>query len=214
VEHREHESRIFGKPVGRLVRYERPPFTNYWLVSLRTMGAAPKFDLVETLVTYFYTGKAVDKPVHRVERAGAKMADACAEIARQSFTFDRFHADKRIPKALADELKADWTRQLLNGGHQASFVAFVGDTPAGYVSLLDNAIELIAVAPEFQGIGVGSSLTAAAILAGAKRVGTQKNNAPSRACYERLGFEKRGEVNTYHWINNGNISGAGALKAA
>lgn len=187
------------------------------LISCRTEGdgnalSAAGFRKVETLVTLelnplkgFY-GQTDGVLV----RAGG-MADvsACRGIATAALRWDRFHADTRIDDGAADRLKADWIANDLTGRADRVFVAETGGAVAGFCAMLlrqDLAvIDLIAVAPDKQGKGIGRALVTGAIghyheRVVTIRVGTQAANPQSLTFYRSLGFEEVGRADTWHWM--------------
>lgn len=223
---------MFGVPVGRLV--PAPPAgagglgvalddlarRGFWLVSCRVaeddgaaIGAleAAGFRRVETLVTLRRNLAEADRtPPPGVRPASASDREAVAEIAARAFRFDRFHADPRVPRPLADRLKAEWAANGLGGRADLALVAEEAGRVAGFNLLLADGVEavidLIAVAEPFRGRGVGRRLVAAgfAHYAGrsrAMRVGTQADNLPSIRLYEGLGFRPRLRRATLHWID-------------
>jgi GNAT superfamily N-acetyltransferase len=123
--------------------------------------------------------------------------EAVADIARRGFKFSRFHLDPQIPRALADEIKAQWAENFFRGQRgDTMVVAEVGGKPGGFLQLLhadDGAlvIDLIAVAAGHRGKGIGSAMIAWAAqhASGSRmRVGTQAANVGSLRFYENLGF--------------------------
>ena len=184
--------------VGRLLTYRAPPFEDYDLICFRSPGAAPGFRLIERLIQYRHDGRAIGKPGRHVHLARPHDSYACAIVAQHSYTLDQFHRDEKIPAHKADHLKADWTRQLVEGAADRVHVIWGIDGIVGYCATMSANIELIAVAPEARGEGYGRSLVQQAIIDGAKTVGTQEDN-PVRAMYESLGFQKINELNTWHW---------------
>ena len=134
-------------------------------------------------------------------------AEACAEIARHAFTFDRFHGDPAIADQAADQLKAAWARNNCAGRADATMVARDGGRIVGFnACLLSDAravIDLIAVAPGAQGRGWGRKLVEGALVhyarkAAEMRVGTQSRNFASLALYQACGFKVAESALTLH----------------
>lgn len=155
-------------------------------------------------------GPPAGTPGVTVEAGGPGDRAACGQLARVAFTSDRFHADPTIPDPAADALKARWAENALTGRADAPLVA---RDPAGRVigfnmcrfdpKTRQAAIDLIAVAAEARGRGVGRALVEAALRhyrGRAERllVGTQADNAASLALYRASGFEVVAEQLTYH----------------
>ncbi len=169
------------------------------------------FRRIETLITFERALNDIELSYEGRSVRLAVPADfaACIEIGRSAFHTDRFHADGRIPKQAADALKARWVANSLAGRADASFVALADGRPVGFnLCLKRNAIaviDLIAVAHEKRGQGVGAALVMASLAHYAKnarvmQVGTQANNTVSIALYRRLGFTPITEAITLHWI--------------
>lgn len=227
------ETGVFGVPVGRLaiegaglpsadrVRRMIEAWRRHgqWLVSCRLPEAAGDtrrlledegFRRVERLLTYRAALDRDAAPAGGVAEAERTDADAIGRIGRAAFTFDRFHADPEIPDSLADRLKETWARNGLAGRADATLVARDETGVAGFVLCMladaDAVIDLIAVAPDRRGRGVGRRLVAGATQryrgrAGSMRVGTQADNEASVRLYEGIGFERVHAEVTLHWTN-------------
>lgn len=134
---------------------------------------------------------------------------ACGEIARVSFSTDRFHADPAFPDAVADDLKAAWVANAFAGRADHILVCEHVGRVAGFNLCLWRTpfaiIDLIAVAGHARGHGLGAGLIAA--MAGLARergleaieAGTQDNNGPACALYRRLGFAPVRTRIDFHW---------------
>lgn len=134
---------------------------------------------------------------------------AVRDIARRTFTFDRFHQDSRVPPEIADELKAVWAENFF-AGKRGEWMVIAEDAagPAGFLQLLrddDNrlVIDLIGVAKRARRRGLG-----AAMIAFASRrclperpvlVGTQAANIASVRFYESLGFRLVAAQHVFHF---------------
>ncbi len=160
--------------------------------------AAIGFRLVDTGVTLERgkTAHAAGRDI-TVRAAVPQDREAVADIARRGFRFSRFHLDPRIPRALADEIKAQWAENFFRGKRgDAMIVAEARGMPIGFLQLLragDGAlvIDLIAVAADHRGKGIGSAMIAWAAdnaPGDRMRVGTQAANVDSLRFYENLGF--------------------------
>lgn len=128
--------------------------------------------------------------------------DAVVDIAGRAFRYSRFHLDPRVPVALAHEIKRAWIANYAAGRRGSVLLsALVDGTPAGFLAVIDSAhdgrrtrtIDLVGVAPEFQGRKVGTALASYFIreYRGAfdtLQVGTQAVNVPSMRMYEKCGF--------------------------
>jgi dTDP-4-amino-4,6-dideoxy-D-galactose acyltransferase len=128
--------------------------------------------------------------------AGPEDADAVADVARNAFTRSRFHLDPAIDDAVANELKAAWTRSWFSGRRgDAMVVARFDDRVVGFLQLLREGptavIDLIGVAETARSRGAGAAMigVAARMMATeALEVGTQAANVDSLRFYQRLGF--------------------------
>jgi ribosomal protein S18 acetylase RimI-like enzyme len=174
------------------------------LIALQSSG----FHLVECLLTLERSLGAdeVDMPTP-IDRAAAADADGCAAIGGTAFQHDRFHSDPNISTVAANRLKAQWAANAVGGRADAVFVSRNNGRVIGFNACLlrgDTAIiDLIGVAPEQHGQGLGRSLVQAAIAYYAKRarrlvVGTQSRNYRSLALYQGQGFRVKDSAFTLH----------------
>jgi ribosomal protein S18 acetylase RimI-like enzyme len=203
-------SEVMARPVHKAsvegdadVALDRPQgfyFSRVPAADIRSVNAlaAVGFRTVDTGIT-LERGKAGQAPNDgiAVRTAVPQDREAVADIARRSFRFSRFHLDPKIPRALADEIKARWAENFFHGRRgDAMVVAETGGKPAGFLQLLhadDGAlvIDLIAVDSGQRGKGIGSAMIAwaADYVSGDRiRVGTQAANVDSLRFYENLGF--------------------------
>ncbi|MBT3767388.1 MAG: GNAT family N-acetyltransferase [Rhodospirillales bacterium] len=223
VEHLEFETGVLGAPVARLIsgnggNSSKP---NAWLISCRVPSEdanriqrhkADGFREIESLVTF-------RRPITAIPgRATPQLAieadfEACLEIGKTSFQFDRFHSDPGVPNALADKLKQTWVENSLKGRADAVFVTRDGDRATGFnlcrIDGREVTIDLIAVANDMKGRGLGKQLIEQALnhYAGKAdyiRAGTQTNNAVSNRLYLGTGFSEFSQQKTLHWINPAN----------
>jgi GNAT superfamily N-acetyltransferase len=138
----------------------------------------------------------------RIGEPLAEQHEEVLEIARSSFRFSRFHLDPLIPREIADQIKHDWIlNYLLKKRGEHLWVATVAGRPAGFLAVIAGneagrqyrAIDLIGVAPAYQGQGIGQALAAFFIDRYRDQndfllVGTQIANLPSIRLYQKLGF--------------------------
>lgn len=146
--------------------------------------------------------------------------DALSEIAGRAFRFSRFHLDPQIQAGVADRIKASWARNYFSGARgDGMVVAAIKGKVVGFLQLLwgeDNTliIDLIGVAPESQGQGLGSAMICHAAMNGTGdhrrpariRVGTQAANVPSMRLYESLGLRMHSAQYVLHY--HGKATGA------
>jgi ribosomal protein S18 acetylase RimI-like enzyme len=170
------------------------------------------FRHVETLVTLERKLDASCGMAQGVEHAVAEDENACVEIARTAFSYDRFHMDPLISDAAADRLKCAWARNSLRGRADACFVIRCDGVAAGFNFCLASdgfaVIDLIAISEEHRGKGLGKQLVAGSLAyyAGSKsvmRVGTQLENRSSIRIYENAGFGEVGRQATLHLLPHG-----------
>ncbi|MDA1131668.1 MAG: GNAT family N-acetyltransferase [Proteobacteria bacterium] len=229
------DTEVLGAPVGRVL-IARPPASaaardalaemaakwrkdGIWLVSSRIPAEWSEaaealesvgFLQVEELVTWVRSVPDAASGASATDAATAKDSGDCVEIARSAFRFDRYHADSRIGADRAGALKAAWVRNSLAGRADVARVVRDDGRARGFVLCRreggDAVIDLIAVAPDSQGSGVGRRLVFAALDAYAGRVAemrasTQATNQPSAALYRKAGFAPAGRARTFHWVN-------------
>lgn len=129
-----------------------------------------------------------------------------AAITAASITTSHLHADPRLPIARTRQLYAAWARNDVTGRAQRVIVARAGTELVGYTSVIvrpgSALIDLVAVAPGWQGKGVGSAMLASFIdWVGERKlvatVGTQATN-PALQLYARHGFTPTETHLTYH----------------
>jgi ribosomal protein S18 acetylase RimI-like enzyme len=145
----------------------------------------------------------VSKKINRCRARLASLNDETAvrKIARQSFTHDRFHADRNIPRPIADRIKEQWAASYFEGRRgDALFVAEDESRVIGFLLAIKKEckgfiIDLIAIEEKFQGRGLGAALILCANdhfssnNTGAEiSVGTQVTNMNSLRFYQRAGF--------------------------
>lgn len=224
------ESGVFGASVGRVTPCT-PDGTELnalphdwkaagqWLVSARVDTSdiaacrelnSAGFECIETLVTLEAPLPATLDMPDDVIPVGVAERQACLDIARTAFSFDRFHADARVAREAADRLKETWVKNSLDGRAEVVLSALDHGRAVGFVTCLSSddagVIDLIAVVRGQQGRGIGKRLVQAAkaYFAGRKalmRVGTQEANRASLALYQGQGFVRVRTQYTYHWIN-------------
>jgi GNAT superfamily N-acetyltransferase len=169
------------------------------------------FDMLDGLVTFSIR-------LDRAERRPAPSTlevrlfqegdlDQLLEIARSSYTCDRFHIDRALAPGAADRLYAAWvTRSCTGKEADAVIVTTLGGRVAGYVTCKlvrdprsggkpsGGVIGLVATAEDARGQGVASATLQAAFdwfrqqSVNVVEVGTQMQNAGACRLYGQCGF--------------------------
>ncbi len=180
----------------------------------RTLEGAG-FSIVDTGITLAWDADAVLAPPPgeiAVGPARPSQHVAIAEVAERSFRWSRFHLDTRIEPALANHVKRRWIENYCAGARgSALYAAEAGGIVAGFLAVIEGqvnghpaaVIDLIAVAPEFQGRKVGAALIAFFIAEWRPRVrhlrvATQAANIRSMRFYEGLGFRAAASGYVFH----------------
>lgn len=136
-------------------------------------------------------------------------ADACADIARNAFQADRYHADPMVAEELAGKLKAAWARNEVTGRTDRTFIWEEDGAVAGFNGCLlrgdSMIVDLIAVSTGLQGRGIGAALLKASFshFAGQAKTGliaTQDSNHGALALYRKLGYAEVRRFKTFHFV--------------
>ena len=137
-----------------------------------------------------------------VTRASAGDAESLLQVAATSFRYSRFHLDPLVADSLANRIKREWIASYLArqrgddlwtvrfNGEIAGFLAVIGGDDHG---VHHKTIDLVAIAPAFQGRGIGHAVMRFffrryADACDRLRVGTQIANVPSVRLYEAAGM--------------------------
>lgn len=155
------------------------------------------FALVDTAVTFELVHEVPSDTAIEVRECAPEDADAVLAIAGSAFRYSRFHLDPEIGLELAHRVKREWIANYVTKRRgDALLVAHHGGKPAGFLAALVGhgtaAIDLVAVATDAHGNGIGTALCAAFAkrYAGMPRVvGTQMVNVPSIRMYTKLGYQ-------------------------
>ncbi len=131
-----------------------------------------------------------------------------AAVAERSFSKTRFHLDPRVPDIVADRVKRDWVVSYLEGTRgDTAYVALRDGHLLGFLLVLatptERVIDLMGVAAEARGAGVGAALVGRFVAESADccqavRVGTQAANPGGTRFYETQGFRAAGAVYDLH----------------
>ena len=184
------------------------------LEALQALG----FRVIDTALTLDAERVRTRPQAARVRFAAAEDRAAVEAIAGNAFRFSRFHLDRRLPRALADKVKASWAGNWFAGRRGDGMVVSedAQGAVAGFLQLRWAAgdvlvIDLIAVGAAHerkglasamigfaQGHGTGDSRRPRGML-----VGTQAANVPSLRLYESLGFRVREASYVLHHHGDG-----------
>jgi ribosomal protein S18 acetylase RimI-like enzyme len=142
-----------------------------------------------------------------IDRCEEKDLADTMEIARSSFTQDRFHADPLLPRRLASEAHALWVRNAFAGRVKGDLlVARQGRRVGGFIltagdddfrkaaGVMIRQIILIATSPRARGKGIGMALVFEAVCRARESradyllVGTQGRNIQACRLYIGCGF--------------------------
>ena len=156
---------------------------------------------------------SVAAPRHDIQVAEATPADVAVieEIAYTSFTTGRFLLDHRLPSELSKRRYSTWVRTSSESPRQTVLKAEVGGNLVGFFIVEhrpDQSVywHLTAIAPKWQGKGMGMSLWQTMLLRhraeGASFVETtiSGHNLPIINLYARLGFSFGSAQMTFHWV--------------
>lgn len=187
------------------------------LVSTRlpaTWNAPPKecaFRKIETLVQLARDLSVENHHVSppNIRFSNSQDADSCATIAEAVFQSDRYHADPMVSESMANQIKAAWARNEVNGRTDKTFIWDADGEIAGFNGCLlqdrTMTVDLIAVSQAHQGQGIGAALIEAAFSyyagqADYARIATQDTNIGALALYRKLGFVEISRFSTFHYV--------------
>jgi ribosomal protein S18 acetylase RimI-like enzyme len=192
-----------GEPLSRL-ETSSPNFA-YAKLKVEDINTASQlanigFRVVDTALTFggFITGS------HTTDVRFAVQADRkfVSDIAALAFRFSRFHLDPLFPNGVADAIKSSWAANYFEGKRGDGMVVAERDNHViGFLQLVWSntdclVIDLIGIAPAWQGQGIGRAMvqyaanygTGSGRVPATMTVGTQAANTPSVRLYESLGF--------------------------
>lgn len=157
----------------------------------------------------------VTAPRLAMEVTAAERADLAdiETIAYDAFSTGRFLLDPRLPADLSRRRYATWVRTSFDTPGQSVLKAVVDGELVGFFIVeqrSDSSIywHLTAIAPGWQGRGIGMSLWQTMLLRhraeGATSVATtiSGHNEPAINLYARLGFAFRSPQMTFHWLRD------------
>jgi hypothetical protein len=150
------------------------------------------FQLADVLLNFIQEKNEEQKfdNVYQCRFAGDADKEQIAEIAKNAFTYSRFYGDSNIPNALASKIKEDWVSNYFikkRGTHM--IVAESNATVHGFMLMIDQVIDLIAVNSKYLRKGVATKMIAFANMhLGLLKAGTQSSNNGSIKLYQKSGF--------------------------
>ena len=172
------------------------------------------FHIVDTNLTFEANAKhfASEKKDY-IRHAIDSDRESIMQLAGEVFQFSRFHLDPLILKEIANKIKFLWAGNFFNGQRgDYMFLAEIEGRIAGFIQIIwGNAgrmiIDLIGVALNFRGHGVGRALMEYAAHFGIEntnsqlmvQVGTQVANVPALRLYEALGMKIRSGKYILHY---------------
>nr|MDO8100882.1 GNAT family N-acetyltransferase [Candidatus Njordarchaeota archaeon] len=187
-----------------------------------TINALEREGAVVTDVLVTFQRDTKNPPSSQVIMDGVRISEAsendegdAVKIARSVFRIDHFHSDQRLPNNKSDELYAKWTANSFHGLANVVLVAMKGSKMLGFITCKTEnltpkykygVIDLVGVANESKGKGIGTALVADALKWFSKSVssvyvGTQSGNICALRLYEKLGFKAASAEATLHlWI--------------
>jgi ribosomal protein S18 acetylase RimI-like enzyme len=161
------------------------------------------FAVIDTAITLSRSGGAVGagKGIG-VGIARRDQYEVIPKIAERCFRWSRFHLDPKIPPNLANSIKRRWLESYVQGSRgSALYAAEIDGVVAGFLAVIESSvdsrpvavIDLLGVASEYQGRGVGAALVQCFTSdwqgrVSELRVGTQAANVASLRLYESCGF--------------------------
>ncbi len=149
-----------------------------------------------------------------------------AEICKGIFANGRYHADSRFPQSLADRRYQDWVRRTASPGNPQTLLVVKGQDSIVALAIVEidgqkGYLHLNAVAPEWQGRGMGVSHIASVLeylgSRGATRMDSKISaaNTAAMSVHARFGarFEKPRVLLHWHapWAEH--LTAAGAPSA-
>lgn len=155
-------------------------------------------------VTLIHTLKKLDNLNSPINVRTCRNEDApqLEDLARNSFTFDRFHADPELDKEKCDSLHSEWAKNCCKGGlADKIFITEISGRIAGFSACKidkDNKIGtfvLLGVSPDFRNKGVGAILLNATLdflknnNTTLVELRTELTNHPAVNLYQQLGFK-------------------------
>ena len=126
--------------------------------------------------------------------------DSVRRVAKQSFQQNRFHRDPKISNEIADSIKEKWAGNFFSGNRGDRMAVVEKNSQiVAFLLLASNEkdfllIDLIAVLPEYQGMGIATrmiefSFKTFNVSSTEISVGTSIGNQSAINMYQKLGFK-------------------------
>ena len=171
------------------------------------------FNLIDTNIQLVRKASVIEIDTEGARFATSSDEKAVREIAGFSFLQSRFHLDNSIPNHIANTVKSEWAGNFfLKKRGDWMVISEINGLVVGFLQLLKKndstiVIDLIAVSPDQQGLGIGKSMISFAIqncLEGNPTVivGTQIANTNSLKTYNNLGFRTSSAQYVFHLHNS------------
>lgn len=162
-----------------------------------------EFRLIQVMLDFQQrTPVAASPSIQNLDLGFAENEDmqAVRDIAQGAFTTSRFFLDQAIPLPVARQIKGDWAENYFRGQRGTQMIiARDGQGVAGFIQLIQNTIDLIAVRSDAQGRGIGTAMIGFANEnTGLLGAGTQFENAGSVDFYIRNNFVARNTTIVLH----------------
>lgn len=233
------DSEIFGFPVAQIAEIrvndsvkaaaELQPFLTWlWQEGIRLASCRLPFDrLRESMLLEQVGFRFVEMAIHphlpqlqaypccdqglQVERTTDADIPGIEAIASQVFGYERYHADPRLERALADERYRRWANNSHDHPCQRLYKICDGDNLVAFF-VTENKPDglcywhLTAVVPPFQGRGYGKRVWQQMLYLhqreGVERISTTiaGGNVPVLNLYAKLGFRFQKPDITLHWL--------------
>lgn len=166
--------------------------------------------------------QAASLPPADIDLVEATAADvpALEAIAANAFVTGRYRLDWRLDPAFNAERYRFWVRSSFENPHQATLIGLLDGRPAGFFIVERTHPDryywhLTAVAPGFQGQGIGKRLWRA-VLSRHQREGVERvettislHNTAVLNLYSRLGFSFAPPHMTFHWLRGERLRASG-----
>lgn len=146
-------------------------------------------------------------------RSDAGLCAAVRQIARESFSDDRFHRDHNCEPRIADRRFEYWVDDLFGDTSVAFDIMLLRESPVAFLARRADDMVLCGFARQYTRAGLGDFIVLHAMramqAAGLKQAQSliSLNNIPVMNLLERLGFKMRDPRATFHYWSRLGIPG-------